>query len=335
MDPVVYQPTKPTDSPHHSHHEHLVTTRSGDVFLLDGVLERNGFSPWLTLVVVAVGLWLGMQIIGAVGFLVMLVAKGVPPAELSTALTTGIGEHIRSFMVANTLAQVLGLALPAWLITRMHSSRVKAFLRLHGSTILALGLSVLGWVVLYPLMQYLGLLNSQIPLPDWWVEMEAMQMGIIEQVITQENSFYFNLFVLALTPAICEELLFRGYLQTQLERVVRPMVAIIIIGVVFGFFHLRIAQVVPLALLGGYMAWLTWKTGSLWPAILVHFLNNGFAVSVGTYAAHSDSLDMEMLSTVEVPWYLALGSVVLFALLVRIFPGKTAESFESENRSSA
>ena len=63
MDPVVYQPTKPTDSPHHSHHEHLVTTRSGDVFLLDGVLERNGFSPWLTLVVVAVGLWLGMSIL--------------------------------------------------------------------------------------------------------------------------------------------------------------------------------------------------------------------------------------------------------------------------------
>lgn len=128
----------------------------------------------------------------------------------------------------------------------------------------------------------------------------------------------FNLIVLAITPALCEELLFRGYFQRQLERGVGVLWGIALSGVVFGLYHLRLTQVLPLSLLGVYLAYLTWRTGSLWPAIVVHFANNGLAVIVADFIRRREDIDMDVVDGLTVPWYVVVLSIALFSAVVYV-----------------
>ena len=77
---------------------------------------------------------------------------------------------------------------------------------------------------------------------------------MLEQILTQDFSLLFAISMLALTPAICEEVLFRGYIQRQAERSLGAWGGILFSGIIFGFYHLRLTQAVPLSLLGIFMA---------------------------------------------------------------------------------
>ena len=86
--------------------------------------------------------------------------------------------------------------------------------------------------------------------------------------------------LLAVTPAICEEALFRGVLLGG-TRTLPPWRMIVLNGVVFGVFHLSIGTFVrflPTAWLGIVIAWTVWRTGSIFTGVLMHLLNNGIIV---------------------------------------------------------
>ena len=80
--------------------------------------------------------------------------------------------------------------------------------------------------------------------------------------------------VVAVGPAIGEELLFRGYLQTGLLRSLRPSIAILIAALLFSVGHPpppRSMTFIPHAL---WIGFITFRTGSLLPAVLSHLLTN-------------------------------------------------------------
>ena len=74
---------------------------------------------------------------------------------------------------------------------------------------------------------------------------------------------------------ILEEIVFRGFALPPLVRALGPVPAIAIDALAFGLLHLDDPVAVPpLALLGATLAWLRWRTGSLWPSFVLHFTNN-------------------------------------------------------------
>jgi membrane protease YdiL (CAAX protease family) len=81
-------------------------------------------------------------------------------------------------------------------------------------------------------------------------------------------------FVVAVTPAVCEELLFRGLVQRNLEAVLPGAWGGIAAGVMFGLFHLNLFALVPLCALGAFFGWLVYRSRSIVPAIIAHLLNN-------------------------------------------------------------
>ncbi|MDX2021193.1 MAG: ABC transporter permease subunit/CPBP intramembrane protease [Deltaproteobacteria bacterium] len=83
------------------------------------------------------------------------------------------------------------------------------------------------------------------------------------------------LFLFALTPAVCEEALFRGLLLRALLNRFPPALAIVTVSLLFGIFHFSADRLLPTATLGILLALLAWRSGSLWPSMLVHALNNG------------------------------------------------------------
>lgn len=92
--------------------------------------------------------------------------------------------------------------------------------------------------------------------------------------------------LVALTPAICEEVMFRGVLLGGTRRHLPPLQVILLNGFVFGAFHVPTATVfrfLPTAVLGMLLAWVVLRTRSIWTGMLMHFLNNGSIVVLSAF----------------------------------------------------
>lgn len=85
--------------------------------------------------------------------------------------------------------------------------------------------------------------------------------------------------LVVLSPAICEELFFRGALLSGLRRDLPAWRVIALEMLFFGLVHMSIHRFVPTALLGGVLAGVTLRARSLWPAVILHAAYNGLLVS--------------------------------------------------------
>jgi sodium transport system permease protein len=88
------------------------------------------------------------------------------------------------------------------------------------------------------------------------------------------------LLVLGLLPGICEELLFRGFLLAGLrEKLPRPA-TILLVGVIFGLYHINVEKIPIVTLMGILLAYICLQCGSIYPAMLVHIANNSLGLWV-------------------------------------------------------
>jgi membrane protease YdiL (CAAX protease family) len=87
------------------------------------------------------------------------------------------------------------------------------------------------------------------------------------------------LLVVAILPAICEELAFRGAVQQTLARWTgRAGISVVLAALLFSAIHLQFHGFFARAALGAVFGMLAVASGSLWPAIAAHFANNASAV---------------------------------------------------------
>lgn len=127
-----------------------------------------------------------------------------------------------------------------------------------------------------PLAWGMGWLQSHfLPVPRETLE------GL-ERLVTAETPqrLVWLLVLLALTPALCEEVVFRGVLLGA-TRSLDTWRILVLNGVVFGAFHLSLetpVRFLPTAWLGIVITWTVLRTGSIWTGVLMHFLNNGAIV---------------------------------------------------------
>lgn len=122
------------------------------------------------------------------------------------------------------------------------------------------------------------------------------------------------LLIVAVTPAICEEVLFRGVLYSGLRGRMHPVAVVLLVGFLFGVFHLSIHRFAPTALLGVVLTWIVWRTGSIFPGMLVHMLVNGTSILLATGYFPEGVVKALRLETVEVDgvwWPVLTGGVVL------------------------
>jgi ABC-2 type transport system permease protein/sodium transport system permease protein len=97
------------------------------------------------------------------------------------------------------------------------------------------------------------------------------------------------LVTLALTPAVCEEFYFRGYLMGALRGGVRPIVAIVASALLFGAFHviatnaLATERFLPSTFMGLILGWLCYRTRSVLPGMVLHATHNGLLLLVAYY----------------------------------------------------
>ena len=143
------------------------------------------------------------------------------------------------------------------------------------------------WSSVKPMFATLGVLNTQswlgllllAPLLAINYGYHHMLIELMGQKTTEDPYSFFSspwgpIILICVMPAIVEEIGFRGIIQDQFERVVSPWVAIIVASAAFSAAHFSVLSAPYLALVGVLLGWMKWKTGSLYPSMVVHFLHN-------------------------------------------------------------
>lgn len=98
------------------------------------------------------------------------------------------------------------------------------------------------------------------------------------------------LFVIALAPAVCEEMLFRGIILQSMKAKYRIGAAIGITAALFGIYHMSLIKLIPTALLGFVLCYVAYRADSIYPAMLMHFMNNAFSVVISCYPEKIEAL---------------------------------------------
>ena len=149
------------------------------------------------------------------------------------------------------------------------------------------GLGILCMLLAFPFVFWLGEINQLLPLPKWMIAMEKDAAKQMEAFLKVNNTgdVVINVIIIALLPAICEELCFRGALQRILIHLTKsPWAGILITGFLFSAFHLQFQGFLPRMFLGVVLGAMYWYSGSLWTSIIAHFVNNAVQVIAVSYA---------------------------------------------------
>jgi hypothetical protein len=126
--------------------------------------------------------------------------------------------------------------------------------------------------------------------------------------------------VAGLVAPVCEEIAFRGYLQSALSTRLRPLAAIAASTLLFAAMHLDPVRFPALVAQGAVFGFLTWRAGSVWPAVAAHAANNGLvsALVLAGVAAPEDAAELPeaALRVRGALVALALGAALLWPLLL-------------------
>ncbi len=231
-----------------------------------------------------------------------------------------------TILLSQGIAAFTGFILVPWFYLKVSEKReLTIFFRNEGQwplLILAVMVAVIGLSVsISPVAEW----NAGFQFPDWmsgfgrWVqETEAMAEAIIKSITSNMTplTFIFTFIVMAIIPAVGEELVFRGLIQTELQRAVRnPHVAIWVTSILFSAFHLQFLGFVPRLMIGAFLGYLYFWSGNLWIPILGHFFNNGLQL-IGLYLYQKGFISFDVESTDGAPWPLVATSLLLTALLL-------------------
>lgn len=178
--------------------------------------------------------------------------------------------------------------LPCFLVAWMWHEKPLAYLHLTQKVSYTQLLTVAAVVILaLPGINLLAYINEQLQLPAFMAPVEAWMMEMEQSLkeITRgflQSDLYgvlaVNLLVMAVTPGIGEELFFRGVVQNLLGEKCNPHLTIWITAIIFSAIHLQFYGFIPRMLIGAFLGYLLWWSGSMWVPIVAHFTNNATAV---------------------------------------------------------
>ncbi|MBD1385263.1 CPBP family intramembrane metalloprotease [Mucilaginibacter rigui] len=179
-----------------------------------------------------------------------------------------------------------------------------------------------------PLIEFLSNINQQMVLPKWlnglerWMkesEESARRMtGAILNMQTIGDCIK-NIILIGLLTAIAEEFMFRGVIQTILQKWTKNThVAIWVTAAIFSAFHMEFYGFLPRLLLGALFGYFVAWSGSIWPAVWGHFLNNGSAVVI-TYLYQKKYIKLNPDDTTVFSWWQYIFSLIIIIILLLVY----------------
>lgn len=241
---------------------------------------RNGYFTIGTCALLAVGVFLIFQTVGSA---IYLIATG---GDLGAS-------DARALLGSTSIAQLLILVGGTLLMIRATDQDFVTSLRLEGLEQTPISLYFLSIPIIF-LAQYVGGLLSvfwgrvleHLPMIDKLKALEESQEELINNIIQASSlgDLIFVLLGIAIVPAIGEEIFFRGFLQTNIERSghrhARPYIALFLASAIFAVVHFSPFKLPGLFALGLAMGYMSYRTNNLLLGSLAHAFNNGMVVLI-------------------------------------------------------
>jgi uncharacterized protein len=274
---------------------------------------------FMILAIVAIGfIFVGPLI----GFFVGLAFYPGDMLEMLDALKDATGDPNLKIplYIMQGFATLFGLIVGPWLFLLRDGKNPSQFFRHNRIELLPVIITVLVVIVFMAVNSVFIEWNSKVDLPAFadnfekWarsLEDEAEKTTAYLTNFSSTGELVLALVVIALLPAIGEELVFRGLFQNELFRATKNIhVAIWFTAILFSTIHFQFFGFVPRLLLGALFGYLYYWSGNLTLAILAHFVNNGVSV-VALYLSQKGSFEFDLESPEAAP-----ANVVMFATLV-------------------
>ncbi len=191
------------------------------------------------------------------------------------------------------VGQLVLMLVPTLVLVRLRYGGFRESLRLTLPEPREMVVIVVAVFALQQMLQGYMALQDALPMPEsvrrlieWFQNaMEASYRLLAEASSPLE--FVFVVVVVALVPAVCEEVLFRGLVQRSFEERFGGISAAVLAGFIFGLYHLNPFGVVPLVSLGIFFGYVVFRSGSLPLAVTAHFFNN-FIACTALYLHYDD-----------------------------------------------
>ena len=251
------------------------------------------------------------------------------------------GNNINLLKIGQGIGSILMFIVPPLIlygVTRTQPLRALGFKPINDVWVLLLGLALM--FVSLPVTNQLTTWNEVLRLPAAFEKIEAQMQQMEEMAgdLTERmlqvdtiGGLLFNLLIIALIPAIGEELTFRSVIQQGLVKVFKnPHVGIVLAAAIFSFIHFQFYGFFPRMFLGILLGYLFYYSGSVWVSILMHFINNGSAVLIAylEYKGLTETSADEFGATDNI--ILIIASFVLTVAIVWLV-GKRSRKLKIEN----
>lgn len=286
-------------------------------------LHTSGKNPWILLFSLFLITMGGLFLIGPLLSMVLaLLAGGMGVNELQLLLSDPTAlPGKRSLVLGIQGATSIGAFIIAPLIFyyTLVKGDISEFFSNTRMTVIA-GVLTSGIVFSFMIVNTLFIeWNVNLKLPEFMAGFERWATGLEEQLrelteyLTRFDSvsyFWLAVLVVAIIPALGEELLFRGLLQNILRQITgKGHLAVWLAAFLFGLLHFQFYGMLPRVLLGALFGYLYLWSGNLLIPVLAHFVNNALSLFfLYLYQAGISSIDVE--STEAFPWYY----ITIFAL---------------------
>lgn len=227
------------------------------------------------------------------------------------------------------VVQSIGLfIIPPFILAWLFHGKITGYLFMKKTTTAASGiLAVMLVIFSLPFINFIAEWNAQMEFPQglsglerWMKNAEENAAVLTEAFLEVETigGLFFNLFMIALLPAIGEELLFRGVIQ----RIFTSWTGschwgIWISAILFSALHIQFYGFVPRMLLGVLFGYLLVWSGSIWLPVIAHFFNNAFAV-IAMFLIDKNLLnpEVEKIGSTSESCFAAILSLMMIALFL-------------------
>jgi membrane protease YdiL (CAAX protease family) len=291
--------------------------------------NKEEINPFLQLLLLLFYAVTGGLVFGILAVAIVLLMYGLGIVSNLDMLLAGDPKYIDGFKVIQILSSIGTFILPPIALALTERKKVTEFYFFRQPKFLLAVLVLAIMILSMPFMEWTVIWNQKMVLPDflhkieqWMKEKEAIAMKMTIQLITVRSNFDFivNLVMIAVLPAIGEELMFRGGVQRSLNRAFNnPHLAIWLSAIIFSTIHLQFYGFVPRMLLGAGFGYLYYFSGSIWYAMLAHFINNAYAVCAAFYMQKHDMPLDNADEPIGFLWYGYLISAIITIALFKFF----------------
>jgi membrane protease YdiL (CAAX protease family) len=177
-------------------------------------------------------------------------------------------------------------------------------------------------ILINPFVSFTFFLNQSIDIPKWLMFYDQNIYAITKAFLVMNSSvdLIVNLLVLAILPAIGEELVFRGFLQKKIISFSKkPYLSIFFTALLFSVVHMQFEGVLPRFILGSVLGLMFYFSSNIWIPIIAHFINNALIVIL-SYPALNNKISFDLLNLEKfVRWDQAALSLIAVTVLFYLF----------------